>query len=76
MPGTPGDQRKLAGKMIGRREKPIRIEHAGPSDWRIVVLGTNIGSVTTKELAQSAAHQVGRYRLELGDFASTYVEGW
>lgn len=32
--------------------------------------------IDTKADAKIVAHQVGRYLLDLGDFAHTYVEGW
>ena len=31
---------------------------------------------TKKDDARHAAHQIGRYLLDLGDFVSTYVEGY
>lgn len=74
VPGTPGDQRMLAGTMLARRRKPIRIQHAGTNDWRVIVLDVDIGSVASEALARSAAHQVGRYRLDLGDFVDSYVD--
>jgi hypothetical protein len=73
VPGTPTEQRQVAR---ARREKPIRIDHVGPGDYRVIVLSVDIGSVPSIELARSAAHQVGRYRLDLGDFVETYVDGY
>lgn len=75
VPGTPKEQREQARRLMVRREKPIAIKKTG-SKYEVVVLGTPIGAVAKKGDACSAAFQVGRYRLELGDFAHTYVDGW
>jgi hypothetical protein len=71
IPGTPAEQRARARTM----QYPIVIEKVG-SRYRIDVVGTPIGFVPTKKAACSAAHQVGRYRLQLGDMAFAYVKGW
>jgi len=75
VPGTPAEQRDRARAMMARGEKPIAIEKVGRR-YRIDVVGTPIGFVTNKSLACTAAHQVGRYRLHLGDMAFGYVRGW
>lgn len=75
VPGTPKEQREIASRMRVRREKPIAIRKVG-SKYEVVVLGTPIGAVAKKGDACSAAFQVGKYRLELGDFAYSYVDGW
>lgn len=75
LPGTKGDQKAAAHKMLGRGEKPIAVEKA-PGGYAVKVIGTVIGVVPTKEVACNAASTVGMYRLELGDFVSTYVDGW
>ena len=75
VPGTPREQKDLASKMLIRRQKPIAIEKAS-GGYALKVLGTVIGVAPTKEIACSAAYTVGNYRLGLGDFVSTYVEGY
>jgi len=75
VPGTPQDQKWEAEAWLRRRKRPIRIAKVGRK-WEIFVLGTSIGFVSSKTNARSAAHQVGRYRLDLGDFARAYVTGW
>lgn len=76
VPGTPGEQKSRARQMLAQRRKPLAIVHAGPGDWRVVVLGVDIGSVSTKANAKSAVHTVGRYRLDLGDFVYAYTDGY
>jgi hypothetical protein len=61
--------------MLARGEKPIAIAKVGRK-YRLDVLNTPIGSVDTKAQACSAAHTVGRYRLQLGDFVFGYVKGY
>ncbi len=75
VPGTPKEQRELARSIMIRRGMPIEIKKEGRK-WAVIVLGVTIGFVNSKGLAQSAAHQVGAYRLQLGDFAYTYVKGY
>jgi hypothetical protein len=53
--------------------KPIRLQRSD-SGWHVIVLGTDIGCAPTHEAAVHAAHTIGRYRLDLGDFVDTYVE--
>lgn len=76
VPGTATEQREKASGILARGGRPIAIESVGRGKWRVLVLGTPIGEVKTKELARSAAHQIGQYRLHLGDLAYGYVEGW
>lgn len=75
LPGSPADQRRAATDILIRGAKPIAIEKAS-NGYRLKVLGVDIGTAPDKGTACSAAHQVGRYRLQLGDFASTYVDGY
>lgn len=75
VPGTPTDQRTAAGKMLARGEMPLEVRKAGRA-YELVVLGTPIGQLPDKDRVCSAAFNVGRYRLLLGDFASTYIKGW
>lgn len=71
VPGTKRDQVAAAHRV----RKPIKIEKTG-SKWSMVVLGVPIGQLDTKEAARSAAHTIGRYKLDLGDFGSEYTEGY
>ncbi len=64
----------LARSIMVRGGKPLAIVKDGDR-WRVVILGVDIGSVDSKHLATSAVHQVGRYRLDLGDFVHTYADG-
>lgn len=75
VPGSPAEQRSYADRLLLIGGMPIAIvtENDG---YHVYVIGTDIGRVTTKEAARSAAHQIGRYRLELGDFVSTYCAGY
>lgn len=75
IPGTKAEQRKLADKWLIAREKPIEIRKDG-SKWEVLVLGHSVGHTKTKSLAESAAHQIGRYYLNLGDFVHTYTKGY
>lgn len=74
VPGTPKEQMALARSIMVRGGKPLAIVKDGDR-WRVVILGVDIGSVDSKHLATSAVHQVGRYRLDLGDFVHTYADG-
>jgi hypothetical protein len=71
VPGTKREQIAAAHRV----SKPIKIEKSG-SKWLITVLGMPIGFVSTKESAKSAAHTIGRYKLDLGDFVFAYTEGY
>lgn len=71
VPGTKRDQIAAAHRM----SRPIKIERTG-SKWSMIVLGIPIGQLDTKEAARSAAHTIGRYKLDLGDFVSVYTEGY
>lgn len=75
LPGTRSDQKRAADTMLIRGEKPIEIRRVG-RQWELVVIGTPIGRIASKRYACSAAHQVGRYRLELGDFVAGYTKGY
>lgn len=75
VPGTPAEQRALAHAYLRRGDKPIKISKSGKK-WAVAVLGNTIGFVNKKSDAQGAAHTVGRYRLELGDFVFAYTEGY
>ena len=56
-------------------EKPLEVRKSGHA-YELVVLGTPIGQLPDKETVCHAAFTVGRYRLELGGFTSTYIKGW
>jgi hypothetical protein len=71
VPGTKREQIAAAHRV----SKPIKIEKSG-SKWAVIVLGVTIGFVKTKSDAQSAAHTIGRYKLDLGDFVYAYTEGY
>jgi len=71
VPGTKREQIAEAHRV----RRPIKIEKAG-SKWAMIVLGVQIGVLDTKEAARSAAHTIGRYKLDLGDFVSEYTEGY
>jgi len=71
VPGTKREQIAAAHRV----SRPIKIEKAG-SKWAVIVLGVTIGFVKTKSDAQSAAHTIGRYKLDLGDFVYAYTEGY
>jgi hypothetical protein len=71
VPGTTRDQVAAAHRV----SRPIKIEKTGPK-WSMIVLGVPIGQLDTKEAARSAAHTIGRYKLDLGDFVSMYTEGY
>lgn len=72
IPGTKAEQISLAK----RTRKPIAIEHRGRGDYAILVFGIYIGKVKSKDAAQHAAHMIGRYKLDLGDFVYAYTEGY
>lgn len=72
IPGTRGEQVRLAKS----QRKPIKIEKRGRGQYAIVVFGIYIGSVKNRGEAQHAAHTIGRYKLDLGDFVHTYTEGY
>jgi hypothetical protein len=71
VPGTKREQIAAAHRV----SKPIKIEKSG-SKWAVIVLGVTLGFVKTKSEAQSAAHTIGRYKLDLGDFVYAYTEGY
>ena len=71
VPGTKREQISAAHRV----SRPIKIEKSG-SKWAVIVLGVTIGFVKTKSDAQSAAHTIGRYKLDLGDFVYAYTEGY
>lgn len=71
IPGTKREQINAAHRV----SKPIKIEKSG-SKWAVIVLGVPIGFVNTKSDAQHAAHTIGRYKLDLGDFVYAYTEGY
>jgi hypothetical protein len=71
VPGTKREQIAAAHRV----SRPIKIEKSG-SKWAVIVLGVTIGFVKTKSDAQSAAHTIGRYKLDLGDFVYAYTEGY
>lgn len=71
VPGTKREQIAAAHRV----SRPIKIEKSG-SKWAVIVLGVTIGFVKTKSAAQSAAHTIGRYKLDLGDFVYAYTEGY
>ena len=71
VPGTKREQMARAKTMF----KPIKIEKSG-SKWAVWALGVPLGFVKTKTDAKSAAHFIGRYKLDLGDFVFAYTEGY
>ena len=71
VPGTKREQIAAAHRI----RHPIKIEKSG-SKWAVIVLGVTIGFVKTKSDAKSAAHTIGRYKLDLGDFVFAYTEGY
>ena len=71
VPGTKREQIAAARRV----SYPIKIEKAG-SKWAVIALGVTIGFVKTKADAKSAAHTIGRYKLDLGDFVFAYTEGY
>ena len=71
VPGTKREQIAAAHSV----NRPIKIEKSG-SKWAVIALGVTIGFVKTKSDAQSAAHTIGRYKLDLGDFVFAYTEGY
>ena len=71
VPGTKREQIAAAHQV----RYPIKIEKAG-SKWAVIALGVTIGFVKTKTDAKSAAHTIGRYKLNLGDFVFAYTEGY
>ncbi len=71
VPGTKREQIEAAH----RARKPIKIQKSG-NRWSVIVLGIPIGLVDTKSQAQGAAHMIGRYKLDLGDLAYAYTEGY
>jgi hypothetical protein len=71
VPGTKREQIAEAHRM----RKPIKIQKSG-NRWAVIILGIPIGFVDTKSQTQSAAHTIGRYKLDLGDFVYTYTEGY
>ncbi len=75
VPGTKREQIDRARSFMIRRQNPIKIEKVGRK-WAVIVLGVTIGFVKSKADAQHAAHMVGRYRLELGDFVYAYTDGY
>ena len=75
VPGSPAEQRDAASRMLRRGEAPLEVRKAGRA-YELVVLGTPIGHLDDKQAVCNAAFTVGKYRLQLGDFASTYIKGW
>lgn len=71
IPGTKREQIAAAHRV----SKPIKIVKSG-SKWELIVLGIPIGFVKTKAAAKSAAHTIGHYKLDLGDFVYAYTEGY
>lgn len=71
VPGTKREQIAAAHRV----RYPIKIEKTG-SKWTVIALGVPLGFVRTKEDAKHAAHLIGRYKLDLGDFVYTYTEGY
>jgi hypothetical protein len=71
VPGTKREQIAAAHSV----SKPIKIQKSG-SKWAVIVLGVTIGFVKTKAEAKSAAHTIGHYKLDLGDFTFAYTEGY
>jgi hypothetical protein len=71
VPGTKREQIAAAHRV----RYPIKIEKSG-NQWAVVVLGMPIGFVKTKADAKGAAHTIGRYKLDLGDFVYAYTEGY
>jgi hypothetical protein len=71
VPGTKREQISAAHRV----SKPIKIQKSG-SKWAIIVFGITLGFVKTKAVAQHAAHTIGRYKLDLGDFVYAYTEGY
>lgn len=71
VPGTKREQIAAAHRV----KHPIKIERSG-SQWAVIALGVPIGFVRTKEDAKHAAHVIGRYKLDLGDFVCAYTEGY
>ena len=71
VPGTKREQIAAAHRV----RYPIKIEKSG-SKWTVIVLGIPIGLVNTKTDAKGAAHTIGRYKLDLGDFVYAYTEGY
>ncbi len=71
VPGTKREQIMAAHRV----RYPIKIEKSG-NQWAVIVLDIPIGFVRTKDDAKSAAHTIGRYKLDLGDFVYAYTEGY
>ena len=71
VPGTKREQIAAAHRV----RYPVKIEKSG-SKWAVIALGVTIGFVKTKADAKSAAHTIGRYKLDLGDFVFAYTEGY
>jgi hypothetical protein len=71
---VPGTKREQIARAKAT-SKPIKIEKSG-SKWAVIALGIPIGFVNTKEDAKDAAHLIGRYKLDLGDFVYAYTEGY
>ena len=71
VPGTKREQIAAAHRM----RYPVKIEKSG-SKWAVSALGVPIGFVNTKDDAKHAAHLIGRYKLDLGDFVYAYTEGY
>lgn len=75
VPGSPAEQRDAASQMLRRGEAPLEVRKVDRA-YELVVLGTPIGQLADKQAVCNAAFTVGKYRLQLGDFASTYIKGW
>ena len=71
VPGTKREQIAAAHRV----HYPVKIEKSG-SRWAVIALGVPIGFVNTKDDAKHAAHLIGRYKLDLGDFVYAYTEGY
>ena len=72
---VPGTKREQIAKARSMR-KPIKIVKEGSKKWSVWALDIPLGFVATKAKAQDAAHLIGRYKLDLGDFVSGYTEGY
>jgi hypothetical protein len=74
VPGTAAEQRAAVAQVRRVGAEPLAIVPEGRR-WTLYVLGTPVGS-GSRSAARSAAHTIGRYRLDLGDFTHTYTAGY
>ena len=70
--GPPSEQKARFASMLRDAKrggaKPIIIVRAGRGDWRVFVLGVDIGSVTNENTARAAAEHLAHYRFGVGMF--------